>query len=309
MSIMSWLVIFTYGCLNSGDIWYGILALIGICFAHLGTNVFDDYCDYKSLIKLVNFDKKEYLRNSQKTKCRYIISGFISENDVLQLSLFYFGIAVLIGIFLYIKCGIGVMYFALAGGITAILYSPLSRFKLSEIAVAIAYGPALFGGVYYVMTKTFSLDAILISLPTMFMTVTLLYVHTIMDYEYDINEGKKTLANSFDSQLESLIVLKLLLICAYISPIMLCIPDIADWQVFFVYLTIPLAVDLYNSMKEYSLNPESVPEHKWFHFPMENMKYIKKNNSESFMIRMYQSRNLMGYFSIIMAIALILGLD
>ena len=76
MTIFSWLVIFTYSTINSGKILYGLIALIGICFAHLGTNTIDDYFDYKFLIKQVDFNKKEYLQNSQKTKCRYLINYF-----------------------------------------------------------------------------------------------------------------------------------------------------------------------------------------------------------------------------------------
>ena len=55
MTIQSWLVIFVFSLIDSGNILYGILALLGICFAHLGANIFDDYIDYKSLIKQVNF--------------------------------------------------------------------------------------------------------------------------------------------------------------------------------------------------------------------------------------------------------------
>ena len=68
MTIMSWMVVFTYGVLNSGNILNGILSLIGISFVHLATNVLDDYFDYKALIKQVNFNKNEYLNNTQKTK-------------------------------------------------------------------------------------------------------------------------------------------------------------------------------------------------------------------------------------------------
>ena len=47
MSILSWLVVFTYSIIDSGNVFYGLLALIGISFAHLGTNLLDDYFDYK----------------------------------------------------------------------------------------------------------------------------------------------------------------------------------------------------------------------------------------------------------------------
>ena len=303
MTVMSWLVIFTYSAMYSGNILNGILALIGGCFAHLVTNILDDYFDYKNLIKQVGFNKREYLKNTQKTKCRYLIMGRISVQELLTIAGVYALIAISTGVYLFFKCGIGVVYFALAGAIITISYSFLSKIKLSEIAVAAAYGPALFGGVYYVMAKTYSKEVFLLSIPTMLVTVILLYTHTIMDYEFDKHEGKKTLANSFKTPAASLVILKWLTILAYASLPLLCIFDILDWQVFLVYLTIPLAVDLYKSMKEFAADPASIPPHKWYHFPMENLM-----GAPSFMIRIYQSRNLMIYFSIIFSLAIILGI-
>ena len=307
MTVLSWLVAFTYAYLCAGDVLYGILALIAICFVHLGTNVLDDYFDYKTLTKQVDFDKNEYIKNAQKPKCRYIITGLLKESEVLLIAGIYLFIAALFGLFFYIKCGSGVLVFGAIGAVIALLYSFMSKIRLSELAVAIAYGPALFGGVYYVMTKTFSWEALVVSVPTMVMTVILLYIHTVMDFEHDIKEGHLTIANLFDSQLDSLLVLKIYLIIAYTSPILLCIFDIADWQVFFVYLTLPLALDLYKSMTDFSLDNESVPEKKWFHFPMENWEFLERINALPFMMRMYQSRNLMIYFSVFLAIALMLS--
>jgi len=307
MSIFSWLVVFVFALIASGNAFYGILSLIGICFAHLGTNVIDDYFDYKSLIKQVDFDKAEYLKNSQKTKCRYLISGMLSEADVIKLGVLYFAGAFLIGIFLFAKCGMGVAYFALAGGIIGVIYPFVSRFCLSELAVALTYGPIMFGGIYYVMTGIFLKEALLLCIPTMFIAVVLLYIHSVMDFEYDLKEEHWTIANRFDSQLDSLIVLKILLICAYASVILLCAFDILDWQIFLSYLTIPLAVDLYKSMKEFACNPEDEPEHKWYHFPMEKIEIFRLRNESAFMVRMFQSRNLMIYFSLFLVLGIILS--
>ena len=308
MTILSWLVIFTFSCINSGNVLLGLIAFVGICFAHLGTNLIDDYFDYKFLIKMVDFNKAEYLKNSQKTKCRYLISGLMTEQQLLMLIAIYFGIALLSGIYLFYKCGIGVLYFALTGGIIGLTYPLISRLYLAEIAVAIAYGPALFGGVYYVMTGMYSKEVFLLSIPTMIMTIILLYIHTIMDYEYDTNEGKKTIANSFDSQLDSLMVLKYLLITGYSSLFLLCIFDILDWQVFLAFLTIPLAIDLYKSLQAFANNPNDVPQRKWFHFPMENLNTFIKRGEANFMMRMLQARNLMIYFSLFYTLAIILSL-
>ena len=75
MTIMSWLVVYVYSLFNAGNSVYGILAFIGICLAHLATNIFDDYFDYKSLIRQVGFDKKEYLKNSNREDKLEIIQG------------------------------------------------------------------------------------------------------------------------------------------------------------------------------------------------------------------------------------------
>jgi 1,4-dihydroxy-2-naphthoate octaprenyltransferase len=274
----------------------------------MGANILDDYFDYKSLIKQVNFDKKEYLESTQKTKCRYLVSGVVSEKEFLITAFLYFGLAGLAGLFFFIKCGKPVLYYTAAAGMIVLLYSFMSKIKLSEVAVALAYGPILYGGVYYVMTKTISWEIFVLAIPTMLMTVVLLYIHTVMDYDFDLKEGHLTVANSFNSQLESLVVLKFLLIAAYLAPILLCIFDISDWQVLLTFLTIPLAVDLYKSMADYSADTDSVPEKKWFHFPMENMKHIEEIHAESFMIRMYQSRNLMMYFSLLLTLGLCLSI-
>ena len=307
-TIFSWAVIFVYSLLLSGNALYGLIAFAGLCFAHLGTNVIDDYFDYKSLIKRVDFDKTEYLRNSQKTKCRYLINGRMKETDILILALIYFGIAALIGLFLFIKCGIGVLYFAFAGGLIAVLYPFVSRICLSEAAVGLAYGPALFGGVAYVMTGTFSRETVLVSVPSMLMAIILLYIHTVMDYEYDFNEGKRTIANLFNSQLEALSILRLLLIGAYLSVIPICIFDILDWQILLVYLTLPLAVDLYRSLEIFASNADECPPHRWYHFPMENIQAFAERGEDSFMIRIYQARNLMIYFCLLFILGIVLSL-
>ena len=158
------------------------------------------------------------------------------------------------------------------------------------------------------MTGAYSIDVLILSIPSTIITVVLLYIHTVMDFEFDLNEGKNTIANRFDSQLDSLAILKFLLITAYISVLLLCIFDIADWQVFMVFFTIPLAVDLYRSLQSFSERSQETPVKRWYHFPMENWEKLKERNETSFMMRMYQSRNLMIYFSLFLALGLVLAL-
>ena len=67
VTVMSWLSVFVYALISGGNPFLGILALIGICFAHLAANIFDDYFDYKILSK----DEK-YLKSAQVCKCKFI---------------------------------------------------------------------------------------------------------------------------------------------------------------------------------------------------------------------------------------------
>ena len=130
---------------------------------------------------------------------------------------------------------------------------------------------------------------------------------TILFY-VDKHEGKKTLANTFPTMEKSLVVLKILYAAAYLSLILLCIFDILDWQVVIVFLTLPMAMDLYQSLKDFSSNPESVPAKKWYHFPMEHRKELEENGDACFMVRIYQARNLMIYFSLLFVISIVLSI-
>ena len=126
MTVLSWLVVFVYAIKHDGNIFNGIIALIGIACAHLATNLFDDYVDYKSLPE-----------NSQKCKCAYIKEGKATLRNVLQVVMIYFSIAILCGGILFLRCGIPVIGLAIIGGIIALIYAKLSQRGLSEIAVGI----------------------------------------------------------------------------------------------------------------------------------------------------------------------------
>lgn len=304
MSFFSWLVIFSYSYQKDGNVLFGIFALIGICFAHLATNLFDDFCDYHFLQKKTDPNNNMILPNTQRGKCRYILEKKVKLKDVLGVVGLYCMLALLIGIFFYFAVGSGVIYFVGVGAIIVLLYSILSNIRLSELAVGTAFGPLLFGGVYYVMTGKISPEPFILSVPSMIFTINLIYTDTFMDKDIDKAEGKRTLVNYFSTEDKALTFQKILITTGYLSVILIPVFDISDWEIFLVFLTVPLAIDLITSLKKYSENNLSVPGKKWYHFPFEAWSDIKENRSEVFMFRMYQARNLMIYCSIIITAAL-----
>lgn len=271
MTILSWLVIFVYSLKFNGNILNGFLALIGISFCQLATNLFDDYTDYKILPT-----------NSQQAKCAYIKSGKASLNDVLNVVLVYLCIAGITGLILSLRCGFNVIILALIGLFFVLSYSRLSQKGLSELAVGITFGPLFFEGVYFVMTKRFSFEVLILSLAVVMFTIGLMYVHTILDFEADLCSHKKTLACRLGSKEKALNGLFIVYGLGYLFTFIFAFIT----QNFYIILTIfllPLIFQMKNSLKTF----KSGQSEKEFYF------------------RLLKARNLMIYFSLIITLFLL----
>lgn len=261
MTLLSWLVIFIYAF--DGDKLNGIIALIGISCAHLATNLFDDYMDYKKL----NDD-------CQKCKCAYIKEGKADLNDVLTVVAIYCSIAVLTGFVLTIRCGLPVIGLMIIGGVISFLYSKLSSRGLSETAVGIAFGPLLFEGVYYIMKGEFSSSVFVMSLAVVMFTIGLMYVHTVLDYEGDLSAHKMTLACRFGTKSRAVNGVFAIYGLGFFFTLVLAFL-LKNYYYLLTFVLIPLVFDLRNSLKTFRCGGEE----KEFYF------------------RLLKARNLMVYYS------------
>ena len=242
MSITNWLVVFILALANNGNIFFGILALIGFVFAHLGTNVFDDVVD-------------EYFKvPKQKYKSTHLENGETNLKTILILAIVYFAIALLIGGYLFLKMGFPVLILAVIGGVIALLYPKLNNFALGELAVGLTFGPLLFAGIYFVMTGNITSQVIFVSIPVAIFTIFVLMIHALMDYDFDIKSGKKTFAILAGNKNTALNLIFLMVLAAYILTIVLVfcgyLPKLALIIVFSGYNLGPL----YRKMKIYNKN-------------------------------------------------------
>ena len=272
MTLLSWLVIFVYSLKLGGNVLNGVLALVGISFAHLATNLFDDYVDYKNLPE-----------NSQKCKCAYIKDGSATINDVLIVVIAYLAIAAGMGLVLFLRCGFPVLVLAIIGGIITLIYAKLSQRGLSELAVGTAFGPLLFEGVYFVMTGYFSWTVFVMSVAVVIFTIGLMYVHTVLDFEGDMNVHKMTLACRLGDKNKAINGVVILYGIAYVATILLGLM-LKNYYIYASFLLVPLVFKLYNSLKTYTCGGEV----KEFYF------------------RLLQARNLMVYYSIILVLCLLI---
>ena len=271
MTLLSWLVIFVYSVKENGNILNGFIALIGIAFAHLATNLFDDYMDYKNLTN-----------NSQKCKCAYIKDGRATLNDVLKVVILYCIVACLSGLILLVRSGLPVLWLALAGGAVTLLYAKLSQKGLSEFAVGIAFGPLLFEGVYFVMTENFSFEVFVLSLAVVMFTVGLLYVHTILDFEGDMYSHKRTLCCRIGDKNKAIKGVFVIYGLGNLFTLFLAFL-IKNYFILLTFLLIPFVFDIYKSLKS----------------------FVCGEDTKEFYFRLLKPRNLMVYYSLIITLFLL----
>lgn len=301
ITFLSWLVIFVFSLKQGGSVLAGLISLVGISLVHLATNLIDDYIDYKDLQK----DDK-FITAGRDCKCAYIRSGEATTKDLRNVILIFLSIAAICGGILFFISGFAVFWLAIIALVIAIGYPYLSSRGLGEIAVIIAYGPLMFEGVYYVMTKSFSLDAFILSMICVMFVNTILYAHMLMDFDGDKNANKTTLCTKIGSKEKAL---NLILYFYGFSYILLgfYIYKTSNFLYLLNYITIPLVIDLYNMLKEYNQNPMSLSQVQFWHQPLENWDKIKTTSNAPFYLRFFFARNISTIFMLLTCFAIIFG--
>lgn len=307
MSFMSWLVVFCYAVKLGGNIYLGILALIGVMSAHLGVNLVDDYFDFKREVGTIKSSEEKKSIKMQKGKCAYLLSGQTNINTVGLVVLVYFGIAALIGLILTILCGWKVLLIAAAAAVLCLLYPFLTYCGLSEFAVGMTFAPMLFAGVSYVMLGYIAKSIMLMSISTGLLTVGLLHTHALMDYDFDVIDKKKTLCILSGSKQNANIVLGLMMAIAYANIGLGIYLKTFPTSFAATFLTIPLAVSLCYLLDLGVKMPDFIPQRRFWMGPMENWQDIEKNNAQSFMLKFYISRNIMMFFTLLLCLGIIIG--
>ena len=293
ITILNWLVIFVYSLKHNGNITLGIIALIGICLVHLATNLADDYFDYKILCKDEN-----YLKSAQNCKCKYLRDNKTNMDELKWVIILFLSVAAVIGGILFFFSRPMVALLAVIALFIALFYSKMSRLCLGELAVILAYGPLMYEGVYYVMTGSFSTDVLLLSLACAFFTNTILYVHMLMDFDGDECAHKKTLCRKFNTKENALKFVLVFYLASYVSLGFLSFKT-GNYFYLLPYLTLPMIIDLYNSMKLYNKDNTNLPKIYPWHYPLDNWKEIQKTPDAPFYFRFFYSRNITTFFMIV----------
>jgi 1,4-dihydroxy-2-naphthoate octaprenyltransferase len=167
-----------------------VLALVGIACLHLASNLINDWADSRGSDP-VNERFTPFSGGS-----RVIQQGRLSSGEVLCLSLVFYGLGILIGLFLA-RTHPYVLPIGIAGLGIGLFYS-VGPFRLmsrgaGEIGIFFAFGPLVTLGAAYVMTGKLSLAAFLLGIPSGFLITAVIWINQFPDFPADRKSGKRNL--------------------------------------------------------------------------------------------------------------------
>ena len=304
ISVMSWVVPFIFALLSGGNVFLGILALIGIVIVHLGTNLFDDITDYvREKSKIEKGLKTDF--NFQKGKCAFLINGDLSLKQCILICFTLFLIGIIIGLYFYFLWGISIMFVVIPAVILCLLYPILGCLGLGEIIVAVIFSPLLYSGVFFAMTGKFSFDILILSISTGALVVGILHNHMLLDYKYDTTNRKITLCRVSGSEKNALILLGVFSFIPYINLLFWVISGKLGVWYLLPLITICNAIMLLNVMNTHIKNPDEPIKYNIFMGSAkraEKMPEIQRN----FLFKFLTAQNLLVSFTIVLCVSIVL---
>jgi 1,4-dihydroxy-2-naphthoate polyprenyltransferase len=213
-----------------------ILALFGAMAIQAGTNLINDYYDFRS-----GADSEQSLGPSM-----VIQRGLLSADQVWRGGIAAFAVGALMGLVLVDLCGWPILAIGIPSVAAGYFYtaSPVSLayVALGELTVFIFMGPAIVMGAYFVMAMHFSSTALWASMPMGFLVAGILHANNIRDIESDSRHGKRTLATML-GRAGANYELIALDVAAYLATIVAIVLHAIPWVALVVLVTVPRALD------------------------------------------------------------------
>lgn len=304
---------------HDGFTWYLFLPVfLGVCAAHLGMNLADDYFDYRKGMPsnaIRSTLAAEGSVRARMEKCRYIQSGEATEKELFKVFWIFLGFAGLMGLIAVLAqwlingpgAAAAVILYAVLGLIIGIQYSgkplQLGYHGLGELVIGIMFGPLNMLGVHAAMTgELFSPDLFLFSIGVGCMVTNIVYVHSVMETGADEKLGKYTFAHLLGSHGAQIAAIGIFAAV----PFFCLIANIAafGWSPWFLLtlITVPMSVFLVISTYRFVMGIPQEDKPKWWMGPMGDWDGYVKAGMDWFLIRWLLARNIDTFFCLIVII-------
>ena len=302
--------------------WLAFPVFLGICAAHLGMNLADDYFDFKHDSR-IRSDLSSTSIRARMEKCHYLQrEGDAATGErkatISQLGwavVAFLGFAALMGGITFVaqwlihswQAAIGIVIYAVAGLIVGINYSgkplELGYHGLGELVIGLMFGPLNMMGVQAALTGApFTWQMLCISIGIGCMVTNIVYVHSVMEVDADAELGKMTFARLLKSKKAMIIFIGIFAIVPFV---MLALGIGLGWWSPWYLLTIatlPMSIFLIHSTRlfAYGLPRNDTP--RWWMGPMGDWEGYKQAGMDWFLFRWLLARNICTFFCLILMV-------
>jgi 1,4-dihydroxy-2-naphthoate octaprenyltransferase len=217
--------------------WAFVLAMLGSVLIHAGTNLVNDYYDYRK-----GADNEESLGPAG-----FIQRGVLQPNAVRNAGIACFAAGAAIGLLLCALTSWELIWLGIASVLAGFLYTGapvhLAYIGLGEITVFLFMGPVMVVGAWFVQTETWAWDPFIASLPIAFLVTVILHANNLRDIDSDRKTGKRTIATIIGRKWANR-EMYLLLAGAYVSLVAAAVAGSLPWPALIALATIPAAVPI-----------------------------------------------------------------
>ena len=305
--------------------WLAVPVVLGICAAHLGMNLADDYFDYKHDSR-TRADISSTSVRARMEKCHYLGEGKATVSQLGWAIVGFLGFAALMGGIAFAaqwilhgwQAAMGIIIYAVLGLIVGINYSgkplELGFHGLGELVIGLMFGPLLMLGVQAALTGTlFSWPMLCMSVAIGCMVTNIVYVHSVMEVNADAELGKMTFARLLfeakkrkGEEMKGKRLMVIFIGFFAIVPFILLGLGIAMgwWSPWYLltWVTLPMSVFLIHSTRlfAYGLPRNDTP--RWWMGPMGDWDNYVKAGMDWFLFRWLLARNICTFFCLVLMI-------
>jgi len=210
------------------------LVLAASVFFHAGTNLVNDYYDFRN-----NVDRRGTLGSSG-----LLVRGLMPARSIIRGAVVFFVLGTLIGLYFVTIRGLPILTLGIIGLLGGYFYTggPVGyKYRaMGEPLVFMLMGPLMVVGSYIVLTGKFGWDVVLVSLPVGCLVAAILQSNNLRDIADDEKAGVKTTAILVGRKLAGVEYFALVLSAYVIVAVLAAVKIVPIWSLA-VLVTLPAA--------------------------------------------------------------------